>query len=177
MGRITRDAESETGAKISEGAITIETSRILSSGSGGRIPLVLDPTIKIKGGVKGVGGFGLFPGAIVAFRGKNGGGVYFLATEVLAVSFPPFFTCGIAHRCALQVPPLKPSPAADGIINPKLDPSTSEKTATMFVACGPFTADADTSYRPWRALLHQIKAQKPDVLLLVRQSFHSLVWC
>lgn len=37
----------------------------------------------------------------------------------------------------------------------------------MLVACGPFTTDADTGYKPWRGLLHQIKAQKPDVLLLV----------
>lgn len=38
----------------------------------------------------------------------------------------------------------------------------------MLVACGPFTADTDTSYKPWRALLQHIKVQKPDVLLLVR---------
>ncbi len=41
----------------------------------------------------------------------------------------------------------------------------------MLVACGPFTADSDTSYKPWRALLQHIKVQKPDVLLLVRYTF------
>lgn len=84
VGRITHDAESAAMSKLAEGAITIESSRALSSGS--RVPLVLDPTIKIKGSVKGVGGAGIYPGAIVALRGKNGGGGYFLATEVLSVS-------------------------------------------------------------------------------------------
>jgi len=48
--------------------------------------LVLDPTIKIKGSVKGIGGMGIYPGAIVALKGKNGSGGYFLANEVLSVS-------------------------------------------------------------------------------------------
>jgi hypothetical protein len=85
IGRITHDAESAATSKLSEGAITIESSRALSLGS--RVPLVLDPTIKIKGSVKGVGGVGIYPGAIVALKGKNGGGGYFLATEVLSVSW------------------------------------------------------------------------------------------
>ena len=71
-------------SKLSDGAITIESSRALSLGS--RVPLVLDPTIKIKGSVKGIGGMGIYPGAIVALKGKNGGGGYFLANEVLSVS-------------------------------------------------------------------------------------------
>ncbi|KAF8967116.1 DNA polymerase alpha/epsilon subunit B-domain-containing protein [Flammula alnicola] len=147
IGRITHDAESASMSKLVEGAITIESSRMLSSGA--RIPLILDPTIKIRGSVRGIGGVGIYPGAIVALKGKNGGGGYFLATEVLGI------------------PPLKSSPAAQGIIDPKLDPMASQNPASMFVACGPFTTDADTGYKPWRALLQQIKVQKPDVLLLI----------
>jgi len=45
----------------------------------------------------------------------------------------------------------------------------------MFVACGPFTSDSDNAYRPWRALLQQIKVQKPDVLMLVRVFLWNLV--
>lgn len=85
VGRITHDAEYGSTSKLAEGVITIESSRALSLGS--RAPLVLDPTIKIKGSVKGVGGVGMYPGAIVALKGKNGGGGYFLATEVLGVSW------------------------------------------------------------------------------------------
>lgn len=54
--------------------------------SGARVPLILDPAVKLRGTVRGVGGIGIYPGAIVALKGKNGGGGYFLATEVLGVS-------------------------------------------------------------------------------------------
>lgn len=84
MGRITHDAEIATITKLVEGAICIESSRMLSSGA--RVPLVLDPAIKVRGSVRGIGGIGIYPGAIVALKGKNGGGGYFLATEVLGVS-------------------------------------------------------------------------------------------
>ncbi|KAF8890039.1 alpha DNA polymerase [Gymnopilus junonius] len=147
VGRITHDTDTASSSKLAEGAMMIESSRMLSGGA--RVPLALDPTIKIRGSVKGIGGFGLYPGEIVALKGKNGGGGYFLATEVLGI------------------PPLKPSPAAQGIIDPKVDPGASQNPATMFVVCGPFTMDSDTAYKPWRALLHIIKSQKPDVVLLV----------
>jgi DNA polymerase alpha subunit B len=55
-------------------------------GSGARIPLKFDRLVKVKGGPKGVGGVGLFPGAIVGLRGKNGGGGWFLVEEILSVS-------------------------------------------------------------------------------------------
>jgi DNA polymerase alpha subunit B len=84
VGRITHDAEIAAITKLVEGAICIESSRMLSSGA--RVPLVLDPAIKIRGSVRGIGGIGIYPGAIVALKGKNGGGGYFLATEVLGVS-------------------------------------------------------------------------------------------
>ena len=79
VGRITHDAETATLSKLVEGGIVIESSRMLSGGA--RVPLILEPSIRIRGGVRNVGGFGLFPGAIAAFKGKNGGGGYFLATE------------------------------------------------------------------------------------------------
>lgn len=84
VGRITHDAETVATSRLNEGAIFIESSRMLSGGA--RIPLKFDPTIKIRGGVRGSGGFGLFPGKIAAFKGKNGSGGYFLATEYLSVS-------------------------------------------------------------------------------------------
>lgn len=83
IGRITHDAETASTSKLMEGTIVIESSRMIS---GARVPLKLDPSIVIKGGVKGVTGFGLFPGCIAAFKGKNGVGSYFLATEYLSVS-------------------------------------------------------------------------------------------
>jgi hypothetical protein len=85
VGRITHDPETVAKSKLIEGAIFIESSRMLSGGA--RVPLRFDPTMKIRGGVKGSGGFGLFPGKVAAFKGKNGGGGYFLATEYLSVSY------------------------------------------------------------------------------------------
>ena len=70
-------------SKLTEGAITIESSRIFSSGA--RVALHLEPSLRIRGGVRGTGGARIYPGAIVALKGKNGGGGYFLATEFLAV--------------------------------------------------------------------------------------------
>ena len=67
-----------------------------------------------------------------------------------------------------QIPPLKPSPSALGIVSPKLDPAVAQNQATMFIACGPYTADTDLTYKPWRALFNEIKTKKPDVLLLVK---------
>jgi len=61
----------------------VESSRMLSSGA--RVPLRFDSSFKIRGGPQGAGGANLFPGAIVALRGKNGGGGWFLVNEILAV--------------------------------------------------------------------------------------------
>jgi len=85
VGRITHDPETVVKSKLMEGAIFIESSRMYSGGA--RVPLRFDSAMKIRGGVKGSGGFGLFPGKVAAFKGKNGGGGYFLATEYLSVSY------------------------------------------------------------------------------------------
>lgn len=60
------------------------------------MPLRFDSALRIRGSVQGAGGIGLFPGAIVALKGKNGGGGYFLATEVLSVSWKyDFWMCNV----------------------------------------------------------------------------------
>lgn len=83
MGRITHDSESASSSKLTEATLCIETSRLVASGA--RVPLRFDPAFVIRGGARGAAGIGLFPGAIVALKGKNGGGGWFLITEVLAV--------------------------------------------------------------------------------------------
>ncbi|PPR00448.1 hypothetical protein CVT24_004509 [Panaeolus cyanescens] len=147
VGRITHDIDTTSGAKLAESSIFIESSRYISSGS--RVALRFDPAVRLRGFVRGVGGTGIYPGCVVALKGKNGSGEYFFATEVLSI------------------PPLKPSPQAQGVMNPKMDPLSGKTAASMMVVCGPFTVDADLGFRPWRALLQQIKASKPDVLLLI----------
>jgi hypothetical protein len=56
-------------------------------GSGARIPLRFDHAVKVRGCTRGAGGLGLFPGAMAAFKGKNGGAGIFLVTQILTVSF------------------------------------------------------------------------------------------
>lgn len=89
VGRITLDSESSSGpVKLNEASLSLESSRVM--GSGARVPLRFDSQVKIRGGAKGAGGIGLFPGAIVALRGKNGGGGWFLANEILTVNSRTF---------------------------------------------------------------------------------------
>lgn len=44
------------------------------------------PDIKVRGAAQGVKGFGVYQGACVALKGRNGGGGDFVVGEVLMVS-------------------------------------------------------------------------------------------
>jgi DNA polymerase alpha subunit B len=67
-------------------------------GSGVRVQLKFDDQVKLRGVAKGSGSVGLFPGAIVAVRGRNGGGGWFLVSEVLSVRRKFFFILVLAVR-------------------------------------------------------------------------------
>lgn len=54
-------------------------------GSGVRVPLRFSPELKLRRTIQGAGGLGLFPGAIVTLKGKNGGGGFFVVDEILGV--------------------------------------------------------------------------------------------
>ncbi|OBZ68666.1 DNA polymerase alpha subunit B [Grifola frondosa] len=153
VGRITLDAESSAGSvKLNEASLTLESSRIM--GAGARVPLRFDPNVKILQGKQGVSGIGLFPGAIVALRGKNGGGGSFIATEILSL------------------PQIGPSSQS------RIKLESGDSSFSMCIACGPFTPDADLKYKPWNNLIVQLKAKKPTVILLLGpfvDSAHSLV--
>lgn len=87
VGRICADADATSIlSKLTEGSIFIESSRM--QGSGARVPLRFSPTLKLRGTVQGAGAIGLFPGAIAALKGKNGGGGLFVVNEILGVSIP-----------------------------------------------------------------------------------------
>lgn len=87
VGRIVHDAEvSALGAKLNESSLVLESSRMM--GSGVRVPIRFAPETKLRG-TKGVGGMSFFPGAIVALRGRNGGGGFFLVEELLSVRYTP----------------------------------------------------------------------------------------
>ncbi|PIL22596.1 hypothetical protein GSI_15285 [Ganoderma sinense ZZ0214-1] len=142
VGRIVMDAESSSGpVKLNEASLMLESSRMM--GSGARIPLRFDPDVKMRKGKQGSRGQGFFPGAIVALKGKNGGGGSFLATEILSL------------------PPLEsPSPTL-------IKSETGETDFSMHIACGPFTPDGDLQFRHLQNLIAKLKVAKPDVVLLV----------
>ena len=82
VGRITYDFDisSSEPVKLNEAVLALESSRAM--GSGKRVPLRFDPKFRVQ---STEGGVGLFPGAIVALKGRNGGGGSFVVSEVLAV--------------------------------------------------------------------------------------------
>ncbi|KZO90375.1 DNA polymerase alpha, subunit B [Calocera viscosa TUFC12733] len=135
VGRICSDTDN--GTKLTESSLVLESSRM--GGSGVRTPLKFEPGFSVRG--RSDNGFGLFPGQIVAFRGKNGGGGWFSASE------------------ALEIP---------GLPEPFLPPTSSSTTAfNTMIACGPFTPDSDLLYRPFDQLLSEVARTKPGVLLLI----------
>ena len=82
VGRIVANAEiaaTSSPSKLNEASIVLESSRMM--GSGVRVPLRLNNPLKIHGS----GRVGFFPGAVVALRGRNGGGGWFSVSEVLSV--------------------------------------------------------------------------------------------
>lgn len=64
--------------------MTLESSRAL--GSGKRVPLKFDVNVRVRKAKKGAQGARFFSGAIVALRGRNGGGGWFLVNEILTVA-------------------------------------------------------------------------------------------
>lgn len=83
VGRIVANEEiaaTSGPSKLSEASIALESSRMM--GSGVRVPLRFNTPLKIHGSTR----VGFFPGAIVALRGRNGGGGWFSVSEVLPVS-------------------------------------------------------------------------------------------
>lgn len=81
VGRLCPETDT---AKMTETSIWLESSRSLGSGS--RVMLKFDPDVKVRGGPSGGGGHGMFPGCLVAVKGRNGGGKMFTAHEIIMVS-------------------------------------------------------------------------------------------
>ncbi|KAI0304348.1 DNA polymerase alpha/epsilon subunit B-domain-containing protein [Multifurca ochricompacta] len=128
VGRIAIDAEvSSVSGKLNEASLYIESSRMM--GSGVRVPLKFTPNFKVRGGPKGQANVGLFPGAIVALKGRNGSGDWFSVIEVMSL------------------PPLLPPPSVLRSGGLKQEPR--ETSFSMTIACGPFTQDSDLLYKPW----------------------------
>ncbi|KAG6903250.1 hypothetical protein C0995_000145 [Termitomyces sp. Mi166 len=148
VGRIVHDSDTADNAppRLTETSIALEASR---ANGGKRVTLRLDSFITIRGAAQGAASLGLFPGSIVALKGKNGGGSWFLVKEILSL------------------PPLQPSATSLGLPPTKPDPEAIDTPFSMYIACGPYTLDLDLSYKPWHTLMKTLKANKPTVVLLM----------
>ena len=124
-------------------------------GSGSRVPVLFGPSLKLRGAPQGANSIGLFPGAIVALRGRNGGGGFFVVNEILSVSSIVVPTCYFtSFYPKLPAPGLSTEPP-------------SHKAFSMAMACGPYTADADLEFKYFSALMEKLRSSPPSVLLLV----------
>ena len=86
VGRLCLDPEADTVAsssKLSSTTLILEASRM--GGSGERVPLKFEPDFSVRGSQDANAGKSLFPGEILALRGRNGGGGWFSVKEILPV--------------------------------------------------------------------------------------------
>lgn len=86
VGRICPESDI---TKLTDKTTWLESSRMLGSGS--RVLLQFNDDIKVRGAPKGSGGLGVFPGAMVGVRGRNGGGKVFSVSELIMVCCLLFF--------------------------------------------------------------------------------------
>ncbi|KAG0139930.1 hypothetical protein CROQUDRAFT_665841 [Cronartium quercuum f. sp. fusiforme G11] len=143
VGRICAETQD---AKITDKACWLETSRL--GGYGKRVWLQFEDTMKVRGVGMSEGGVGLFPGAIVGVKGRNGGGTYFSVQEILTM------------------PPIDPPMSyAQELL--EFLPSVEDAPISFSVACGPFTTDDNLEFWPLDALLVQFVKEKPDLVILL----------
>ncbi|XP_065661952.1 DNA polymerase alpha subunit B isoform X2 [Hydra vulgaris] len=128
-GRVCCDSVGRLNSK----SIVLEGSREFSTGK--RMPIDLSEAKN----------YSLFPGQIVAMRGKNISGSKFLPSTIYTGCRLPFYSA----------------------IN-KVD-TINENSFTIYVACGPFsTCDETTlSYNPLEDLLSVVLKEAPDILLML----------
>ncbi|KDQ23776.1 hypothetical protein PLEOSDRAFT_1048582 [Pleurotus ostreatus PC15] len=138
VGRIVPQVEGSSAdgsGKLADASLALESSRMM--GSGQRVPLRFEPTVKMRGGPEGVSKCGFFPGMIAALKGRNGGGGWFAVDE------------------AICLPPLKSMPPV------------KTEAFFMQVAAGPYTLDTDLSFGFAKSFFNTLKTAKPSVVLLL----------
>ena len=170
MGRICGDADSSSvpTSKLTEGSIYLESTR--ATGYGGRILLKFDSQLKFRGIPEGVTSLGIFPGVIVALKGRNGGGGCFVVKEVYSVSFSSarsdYVDTDTTFWDFIKFPSMPARPQSDRVSRPGF---------TMCAMCGPYTTDGDLQYKQFSSALEKVKLERPEVLLLVSCPINVLV--
>ncbi|KAM0788694.1 hypothetical protein ACM66B_002791 [Microbotryomycetes sp. NB124-2] len=150
VGRLCPETDN---AKMTKTSTWIEPPRSLADVGGSRVLLKFEPDMKTRGVPAGSGGIGLFPGCLVALKGRNGGGQMFSVSEIL------------------MMPPIDPTWSEASVVLEKQHGNGPKKLGgnpmSVIVAAGPFTLQSDFEYAPLGALLDAAEVEKPDVLVLI----------
>ncbi|TRM61074.1 hypothetical protein BD626DRAFT_502605 [Schizophyllum amplum] len=190
VGCITSDTDDGARVKLTDSTLRIETSRYL--GRKGSTPLKFATGFRIvapwrtavdmpginqsagsgssHGLLPGGGVLTLFPGAIVALRGRNGAGTAFVAEEAwCSPRYPLHDLCLWRNQQCHSAanPPLSVTSTA-----------ASSSPFTLTVLAGPYTADSDLTFAPWQGALTALKEDAPDVVVLLGpfiDSSHPLI--
>ena len=138
VGRVASDTPE---GKLNAASLVLEMSRRM--GAGLRVPLKLD---KIRT-------YQFFPGQIVAVRGSNASGEYFSVSEVLEVPLlPPAATSVVAIDSTIE----------------RLGASEDSSTPPLniMVGSGPYTADDNLDFEPFKTLCEKAAEEMVDALIL-----------
>ncbi|KAH7113787.1 DNA polymerase alpha 70 kDa subunit [Dendryphion nanum] len=142
VGRIACDTSE---GKLNSASIVLEGSR--RWGSGRRVPLKLDNLTS----------YNFFPGQIVALRGTNASGDFFIVNEVLSLPL-------------LNQPATNPSELdthnARLLDTPSSDPSNT-RPLNILIASGPYTTDQTLDFSPLYTLLENAATTHADAVILL----------
>ncbi|KAK6384409.1 DNA-directed DNA polymerase alpha subunit pol12 [Exophiala oligosperma] len=140
VGRIASDTPE---GKLNSASLVLEMSRRM--GAGLRVPLKVDALPSYQ----------FFPGQIVALKGTNASGLYFTVKEVLATPKLPM-----------------PSSTTNDIntVNERLEVSEDSPSSSLplniMLSSGPYTADDNLDFEPFRALCEKAAENVADALIL-----------
>ena len=163
VGRIASDTSE---ARLTQGSVVLETSR--RGGAGIRVPLELrddGPAYEI------------FPGKIVALRGKNASGERFRVSDILEIPELHDQSSTLeelrTHNSRVESAIL--SPHGDDAMDedhsngqsPQVPSSDAGQPLNILLASGPYTADENLSYEPLHALIDHALSNPPDCIVLL----------
>ncbi|KAF8477895.1 DNA polymerase alpha/epsilon subunit B-domain-containing protein [Gautieria morchelliformis] len=138
VGRLCLDPDADavaSSSKLSPTTLVLEASRM--GGSGERVPLKFEPDFGIRGSQDVSSGKSLFPGEILALRGRNGGGGWFSVNEIL------------------PIPLVSPSP------------EVSTRPLSVSLASGPYTTEQNLDFAPFLSIIEDAKSSRPSVLIIL----------
>lgn len=145
IGRIASDS---TEGKLNAASLVLETSR--RTGAGLRVPLKVD----------GLPIYNFFPGQIVAVRGNNPAGSFFMVKELLEI---PLLPVAASTPSELDLANARLASTGDMDID---DSESSIRPLSIMVASGPYTPAHVLDFAAFNALMETVLESRPDLLVL-----------